>query len=523
MKRATIAALIAVPIVMMAQGYTLVITHTNGTKTEIPTEEISNMEFVGDTPVEPTKLETPYVSLIKNGPDSYILAWSKVSNAASYGWKVDDGNVNTATGSQVTINNLTAGSHTVSLWANPAPGSGYSASDPRVSTITVELVVRTTVITAEQTSISASVSINSTGSFIAGIVPATVTGASAQINYVKSNSAAQRVAFDATPGSSKPLNFSGLTANTSYNIVVFSSDATDQVNATAVRTATNLNPGDKATVYPPGVTATSGWVDVDKVGNLSPYDWEGQDNLMCWACAISGMVQWWLNDYKAKTGHDFETVYPIPTESKCYSTPIMDLYVNYYSHSGGSMFDRIKWFFAPVLYNWGDESGDKVLNESLPNWKGGFAGMTSEEAQKLMIVNEKSSDGYNVPLYEFNVRYEDFSDATELAKVFSRKMVDCLHQGPVAVHIVTSGGSSVHGVSCWGADYEMLSDGSLKISKLYISENDPLSGNIRNGLNPATITYEGSGKSALVKIEMSTTNGKKNLNQFFGIRGYQGN
>lgn len=515
-----LTTLIAVPLVLMTQGYTLVITHTDGTKTQIPTDEITQIEFQedGQTP-EPGQLATPNVIVTKSGPDSYRLNWSMVEGASYYGWRVDD-NVKllTTSGYQCGISDLTVGDHTVKLWAYPASGSGYKESIPFEATLTADLVMRTSVISQDKNSVSVTVTANTSEPCTVGIVPGSIKGAADQINYVNTNADSQRMTYDAVPGKAQSVNFAGLNPDTEYNVVAFLSDATDNVFATNVKTHADLNPGDKGSIFPAGVSANGGWVDVDKVTDLSPYGWTGQDNLMCWACTISGMVQWWLNDYKAKTGHDFETKYPIPTESKCYSTPIMDLYVDYYQHRGGSMFDRIKWFFAPVDYNTGDEEG-KILNESLPNWKGGFAGMTKDEAQSLMIVNEKSSDGYNPPPYDFNIRVDRGKTDDETMKIFSQRIIDALRQGPLALSLVGSaGGSTVHGVSCWGADYEVLSDGSLKVTELYIGENDPLAGNVKNGMNKGIVTYEGG----YVKVNMPTS-GKKNLNLFFGIRGYQGN
>ena len=515
-----LTTLIAVPLVLMTQGYTLVITHNNGTKTQIPTDEITKMEFLedGQTP-EPGQLDTPHVIVSKSAPDAYRLNWSRVEGASYYGWRVDDdAKLLTTSGYQCGISDLTVGDHTVKLWAYPAAGSGYKESIPFEATLTADLVMRTNVISKEKTSVSLTVTTNTTDACTAGIVPASVKAAADQINYVNTNSDSQRMVFDATPGKAQSVDFAGLTPDTEYNVVVFLSNATDQVFATNLKTNPDLNPGDKGSVFPAGVSAEGGWIDVDKVQNLSPYGWSGEDTRMCWACTVSGMIQWWLNDYKAKTGHDFETIYPIPTESKCYSTPIMDLYVDYWLHDGGSMFDPLKWFFRPVGWNTGNGEGSFLLDESKPNWKGGFGGMTEDETQALMVVNEKSSNGYNTPLYEFHVTYDGGKTDEDLMRVFSQKVINALRQGPLALSIVGSIGNTVHGVSCWGADYEVLSDGTLKVKELYISENDPLAGNVKNGMNKGIITYE----NGYVKVDMPTT-GKKNINMFFGIRGYQGN
>lgn len=515
-----IFTLFAAPLLLTAQGYILVINHSNGQKTEIPTEEITDMVFQPQSTPDPGRLATPNVTATKEKPDSYRLTWTKVDGASYYGWKTDDdAKLLTTTGLQCGVSGLTVGKHEVRLWAYPGEGSGYQESEPCVVSLTADLIMRTNVTAKDKTSVTVALSVNTTEPCTVGIVPASVTGASAQITYVKENAASQRDTFTGTPEKAHNVTFTGLTPNTEYNIVAFLSNATDQVFATNVHTEMDLKPGDRGSVFPAGVSAEGGWVDVDKVGPLSPYGWTGQDNLMCWACTVSGMIQWWLNDYKAKTGHDFETVYPIPTESKCYSTPIMDLYVDYYIHTGGTMFSPIKWFFTPVDYNTYMD-GEKLLNESLPYWKGGFGGMTEEEAQSLMVVNEKSSNGYIIPQYEFNQMFDIKGLSTnEAIKVFSQRIIDALRQGPLALSLAGNIGGNVHGVSCWGADYEVLADGSFKVNELYISENDPLAGNVKNGMNKGIITYEGD----YVKVEMPTTSGKKNLNLFFGIRGWQGN
>lgn len=524
-----LSTLLIMPLVMMADNYNVVITHTNGTKTEIPTEEVSSIEFQldeEDPPVQETKLAAMNVQTTAQGENKFKFSWSPVANAAHYRWIID-GNTSyqpTTTGTQCTVGDLSVGEHTVSFTAVPATGSSYQESDPVEVKVTATLVININLLEDTSNSIKVTAVSNADGKVMVGLVPATVTGTADQIKYVKENSAAQCHEYTSSNGKAETVEFTSLTADTEFKVVAFVSDATDKAFVLSVSTKPNLNPGDKASVFPRGVSAQGGWVDVDKVGDLSGHGWTGRDNEMCWACAITGMIQWWLNDYKAKTGKDFETVYPIPTESECYSTPIMDLYLNYFPHAAGSMggsypaISPIKWFFAPVPFN-NMIDGGKMLNESLPNWKGGFAGMTSEEAQALLIANATSSNGYNEPLYEFNQQFDTGGKTeAETIKIFSDRIIKTLRQGPVALYLVNNVGN-VHGISCWGANYEVLSDGSFKVYELYVSENDPLEGNVKNGMNMLTVTYNGD----IVNGEMPTTGGKRALNLFFGLRGYQGN
>lgn len=517
------------PLVMMADNYNVVITHTNGTKTEIPTEEVSSIEFQldeEDPPVQETKLSKMNVQTTPQGENQFKFNWSPVENAAHYRWIID-GNTSyqpTTTGLQCTVSDLSIGEHTVSFTAVPAAGSSYQESDPVDVKVTASLVIRVNKLEDTSNSIKVTVVSNAEGKVVIGLVPASVVAVADQIKYVNENSAAQRHEYTSANGNAEIVEFTGLAADTQFKVVTFVSDATDKAFTLDVSTKPNLNPGDKASVFPPGVSAQGGWVDVDKVGDLSSHGWTGRDNEMCWACAITGMIQWWLNDYKAKTGRDFQTVYPIPTESECYSTPIMDLYLNYWQHGAGSMngsypnISPIKWFFAPVPWNMSNGE-QKVLNEDLPNWKGGFAGMTSEEAQALLVVNKNSSDGYNEAIYEFSQRVDTKGKTqAETTKIFSERIIHTLRQGPVALSLVNNVGN-VHGISCWGANYEVLSDGSFKVYELYVSENDPLEGNVKNGMNMLTVTYNGD----IVNGEMPTTGGKRALNLFFGLRGYQGN
>lgn len=517
-----LATFIAVPLMLMAQEYILVINHANGTKTEIPTEEIINMSFRNNetpNPGDKTKLATPYVMLLPSGDDAYIMGWSLVENAASYSWQLNEGEIHTVTSTQVTVGGLIYGDNTVRLWANPAPDSQYVQSDPFVSTLTSKLTVNVKTLSVDKTSVKASVSLNASGECMVGIVPATVGTPAERVEYVKNNADAQKVSFTATPGDVKIVDFKDLAVNTQYNIVVFLTSEPDNAKSFKVVTSNDLTPGTRSSIFPPGVTAASGWVDVDKVGELSPYGWDGQDNLMCWACTISGMIQWWLNDYKTKTGREFETVYPIAKTSKCYSTPVMDLYNDYYSHGAGAMFNTLKWFFRPVAVNMYDEYGNPLINEDLPYWKGGFGGMTEDEVQSMMVVNKASSEGHNIPEYDYSKLFDaKGKTAAEVAAVFSERIINDLREGPVAICIGGAVGSSVHGISCWGADFEVLSDGTYKVNQLYIGENDPISGNVKNGMNKATITYVPES----VMLEMPTTGGPKELKTFFGLRGYQG-
>lgn len=508
-----LTTLLALPVVLLAQTFTLIITHKDGSKTEIPTSEISSMDFREELPPSAIQLATPTLRL-SSSDNVYTVQWYPVEDASAYEWRLDNGQATRTNEHAVKLQNLAEGQHEVGVKAI-ASTEGYIDSEEATIAINVEFSYKLAVTAKEKTSATVSFSCNGERNYIAGIVPASAaTDRNAIVAYINTETTAQAKTFTTSPTQASNFTFTDLTADTEYVVAVFTQETATDFYQTKVRTNADLKPGQNGSVFPDGVSAEGGWIDVDKVGNLSQYGWSGSDSPLCWATTATGMLQWWMNDYKSKTGHDYATVHPIPETSKAYSTPIMDIMLNSHniSEHGGSVEDFILWFMSGVEYNV-TMNGIKLYNDSYPYWKGGFLGMTEKEAKSYLNVRA-DADPLNPDMYLFNRGGSvKGMNASQTTAKFGEIFVEALKMGPVYVNY---GGS--HALSCWGADYTVLTDGTIQINELYIGENDMLSHNVKNGMNKAVMTYDAG------KVYMSMPNvGRKELTIAIGIKGYGNN
>ena len=129
----------------------------------------------------------------------------------------------------------------------------------------------------------------------------------------------------------------------------------------------DLTPGFSGSFFAPGVSATEGFVDVDKFGTSGPY---GDDNSCCWMCAAADLIQWWLNDYKSWTGRDFRLNAELPSPSLYNGVAVMDAMMQAYNNTGGGdSYEAVGWFFEGVTRN-SILNDVKTFNEAYPQWRG---------------------------------------------------------------------------------------------------------------------------------------------------------
>lgn len=308
------------------------------------------------------------------------------------------------------------------------------------------------------------------------------------------------------------IRFDGLTPDTNYIIVAYPK-AGGEVVRYYTRTYIDLTPGSRGILWAPGVDMNSGFIDVDKQGDLGRWGWDlytydvapgdtptNDDSGMCWACTAAGMIQWWMNDYKSKTGKDYPVLYAdaFHEQSKCYSTQIMDMIIDATGWSdGGSAMTTIAWFFAGLYDHplYGSPSKAENCNilgapfrPTYPYWKGGFMGMTWEEAMGYLITTAEASNGYDWYAHEvfYSPNYCVNSGMTqqESAEKFSKLNLEALMEGPTYISFAS------HAMSCWGAEYEVNNDGKPVITYLYYCENtNGFSSNVKGGLQKGPVTY----------------------------------
>ncbi len=497
--------LIAVPLALMAQGYTLILTTKNGETIKYETEDIEKMEFESSAQTV-TPLDAPTLQ-VTNQLTGVTITWNNVSNAVSYRQVLDNGAPVVNSSTTATFADLTPGTHTFSVIAIPSD-SQYSESAPATATFEIKAPAEVkqviSVNSVTSTSIKAQI-LPITEPYYVGIVPRSKEYIPDDKLIAAVSSSSNKKALS-TSGLNQTVQFDNLDPDTNYIIVAYP-QASGAVSRYFTRTYIDLTPGTKGTLWAPGVDGKSGIIDVDKVGDLSRYGWQlyvdenslsstdipsNTDGGMCWACTASGLIQWWLNDYKNKTGQDYPMKYPeaIPAQSKCYSTPIMDVMNDAFGwNEGASCHDAIKWFFAgyydhPLIGTPSDPRNTNLVGAphkpDYPYWKGGFLGMTYEEAQSYIVSNEEANDGY--AWFDQNMYYScaysipKTATADEAAEKFSKLNIDAFMQGPVYICFAK------HAMSAWGVDYEILADGTPRITKIHYCENTIHSTNKINSL-----------------------------------------
>ena len=247
----------------------------------------------------------------------------------------------------------------------------------------------------------------------------------------------------------------------------------------------DLTPGFSGSFFAPGVSATEGFVDVDKFGTSGPY---GDDNSCCWMCAAADLIQWWLNDYKSWTGRDFRLNAELPSPSLYNGVAVMDAMMQAYNNTGGGdSYEAVGWFLEGVTRN-SILNDVKTFNEAYPQWRGGFGGFTHERLRDLYVVQDETF-GYAEPRYHYYQSDDKTRNltASEIAVAFTRNTIEALQEGPIQMC------TRSHALACFGIDYTVDSQGNPVMTRMYIVDNDPVEGNVKNGYNMATPHFKDGG------------------------------
>lgn len=470
-KKCLYALTAAMALTAGAQSYKLVIHTKSGEILTMPTEEIEKMVFEeADTPPEPGgQLSAPKVAYEKVSDNSVKVYWEDVPGADSYFWRFDTATTSITDDTSYTLRNLSEGSHTFTVQALAPKGSVYTDSEPTTITFNVSTVndgsMRFFIENFTHCSARISFSPGNAPAYKVAVIPASsATSDGAIISLMESLPENQAHSISAKC----EKVFEGLSPDTEYVVAAIPSDRPASVFSRRFTTEPSPVTGATMSIFPPGVSKAAGFVDVDKVG-ATDY---GPDGELCWACVAAGMTQWWLDDYKASTGTDYPLKYPFPAQSKYYSTSVMDVISQAYTHQAGDVHGTLHWLFSGVEH---PESfimnNEPLFNLDYEHVKGGFLGMTDNEFDTY--CEETSATGLL-----------SGKTADEAKALFSDKMIGWLRHGPVYVCI-----SGNHALCAWGADYTVQPDGSKLVTKLYIAENDLVNANIKNALQDAPVYY----------------------------------
>lgn len=235
-----------------------------------------------------------------------------------------------------------------------------------------------------------------------------------------------------------------------------------------------FTPGQTGTVFAYGTDRESGWYDVDKVYQRAGEIWPGaNDGLMCWACSTAGCLQWWIDEYEKEFGHKPDLKYAVPETSEHYSTPMMDIMVSTFPGDAYDAYKAYQWFFTPIARpeNMSNNGHPTFLDDS-PYRYGGFL----QRDQTFVTAYAKKYTAYEL--------FPSTDTAEEIERKFSSLLLSLLSEG--AIEITVNRG--FHSILLWGADYVVKDDGTRKITRLYLCENDSPT-NVIGGLETCNVSY----------------------------------
>lgn len=488
-----------IPCLLFAEIYVLKIITKDGRTIEIETQNIEKMEISKQVPIV-TALSMPDVKISTNASGEMVAQWDSVANANHYAYSINGGQETSTTATMLSFGGFAPGLYRLTVAAVPTGANFLRSADCVVEfEVTFKVNIKQTMIGLKQASFTLTPSHRDIH-YLAAVIPATVSTDNeriAQVRMLASSDATLRHIGDAT------VSFDNLEQGANYQIVVFQEENPKIVYADRFTTNTEAyKPGTTGYIFPPGVDLNGGYVDVDKVGKLDKYGYTGTDEELCWACSTAGMIQWWLDDYKRATGNSYPLCIALPQQSKCYSTPIMDVLAQAFYQDAGNPNYVLQWFFSgmPNAIGSYNINGHAAFNTSYAYVQGNFACMSRTEYAKYVSKE----------LYSYFL-YKDLSES-EVKVRASADIISWLKDGPL--YIAINGGN--HALTCWGVKYTVDINSKPIITHIYFAENDLLAGNIKGGLNSSSITWRGGDGP-----HMTSTNGVNvEISNFIPIKGY---
>lgn len=202
-------------------------------------------------------------------------------------------------------------------------------------------------------------------------------------------------------------------------------------------------------VFCPNVTLESGWYDVNKVGDGNSY----QDGLLCWAAAASNMLQWWLDDFKAK-GHEIPSTVPYGPGS-LYRLAIFDTFFNIWENYMHSTKPAIRWFMQGGAEENSSSNSAKPDKTGVMMEGGYFRGVLPPEQEAELFASDYVTE------YGAYSNWDTEVENTTRHERFSRLLLRLFKKGPSALSIDS------HELTAWGCEVQ---DGL--VVKVYVTNSD---------------------------------------------------
>lgn len=297
----------------------------------------------------------------------------------------------------------------------------------------------------------------------------------------------------------------------------------NEITITAEEVATG-----KTIVFAEGVTLTSGWYDVNKVGQG-----DNGDINMCWAATCSNMIQWFQDRYKAAgntlppSAVDGPGKTPTGGMGHIYELALMEMFWNEWDNSrGGHIHEAVTWYFEGHL-NGGEYAS--AGSQATPKSAGGYWKSIWEDVEKSVYTGYENIIVAGVIEYpetyttSWNNYYlwgngTNLEGVERLAKV-SELIVEAFDHGmaSLTINLSENMNSVSHAVTLWG--YEIDNATGL-VTRLWITDSDDLinSGYKEPLLNEYSVSI-GEGKTH-VKLTGNTRYGACYIQAISPLAGY---
>jgi hypothetical protein len=233
----------------------------------------------------------------------------------------------------------------------------------------------------------------------------------------------------------------------------------------------------RSIVFVEGVTPTSGWYDVNKMGDGTL---NGDIN-MCWAAASANMIQWWQDRYvaagnllpaSAVTGPG--TIF-VASAGRKYELAIMDMYHSQWNNDKGChTTESIPWYFEGVNYGQTATAG----SQAYPLTDGGYWKDVWSSIYPHLYHGYSYMFGWYTDLYTAEyTAYEHWGNGSSLSGVqrykrFSELVVQFIDRGVISMSVtLNKNGGLHHATTVWG--YEIDNATGL-LNRLWITDSDDL-------------------------------------------------